>query len=1010
MKQIQAKRQDKRRKKWRESVTLAYTFLFLATVILAFWPFWGESRQLIWNADGLSQHYPVLVYTGEYWRNLFHQGMQGNFTIPMINFNAGLGMDVFTTLNYYGLQDPLNLLSVAFPAQAAEYLYTGLILLRLYLSGLSFCYLCRYFRKSRISALTGSIVYVFSGALLCSGLMHPFFLNPAIQFPLLIVGCDQILHKKTSFLFIFTLAYSALCGFYFLYMMSLLTAFYGVLRFFDQVRQDRIKAGVSGILRFAAHYIGGLGLAAPVLLPAILSFLSSYRSGIVSWNTLFYPASQYLRDVMTLSGPLSGQGALGMAAICLFALASLALTKGRRTLKLSFIVLLLLYWLVPAGSMMNGFSYSARRWIFAFALLLAYITADQLPRLIRMSNPTLILCTLIPIGYTCLELLCKTMTGVNLTLTSGMLWATWAILATNFWFRKLTAKAWPRPRFAAQVIFAFAGFNVIVNVVSYYSLNQAVHDYAKVGFATEKVVTGSAESSFVSLTQTSGVRVNGTNLLPNGGMLAGVSTPLFYWSIVEEPVTDFYLQTECPGLYTAFRLISTGPSLFTNTLLSMQYQIEKGRSQPAYSKTDDSQGFIDSNKQRQSLQEPQSDLKKQAALKPQEKSKTQGNSQNQDRLKSQTSPGMQPPFQAQSSQKAETGPKIQNDRNDQSDPSVVFGYVPTVWNENSEYQIYENKYALPLGYTYRQSVSETQTEELNGLEKQVLMLQSVILADSESLGETPINEQLEAIKSMNYEIVSTKGVQWDAGRIEVKKPGGSMTLSFRCPPHDEVYLRIAGLNIDQSGKETLDFTVHSQHGQSPAKCSSPEYTWYLEREDYLFDLGISQGYERQCTITFSQAGVYSLKTIEIYAVSLEGYAAAVEELREEPLTIEAMDNNEITGTLHLSEDKYLCLSVPYSRGWKAKVDGKETEIIKGNYMFMTIPVEAGDHTIVFSYCTPGLKTGALLSGISGISLAAYAVMKKIRSRFPGQISEKSGLSWSLWQKMKQEEKRKWKNY
>ena len=114
----------------------------------------------------------------------------------------------------------------------------------------------------------------------------------------------------------------------------------------------------------------------------------------------------------------------------------------------------------------------------------------------------------------------------------------------------------------------------------------------------------------------------------------------------------------------------------------------------------------------------------------------------------------------------------------QSDPSVVFGYVPTVWSENSEYQIYENKYALPLGYTYRQSVSETQTEELNGLEKQVLMLQSVILADSESLGEAPINEQLEAIKSMNYEIVSTKGVQWNAGRIEVKKPGGSMTLSL----------------------------------------------------------------------------------------------------------------------------------------------------------------------------------------------------------------------------------------
>lgn len=267
MKRRQTKTYDKQKGKWRKSAFLPYTFLFLLVVLLAFQPFWEEGRQLIWNADGLSQHYPALIYAGDYWRTVFRQIMQGNFSIPMIDFNVGLGMDAFTTLNYYGLQDPLNLLSALILGQYTEYLYTGLILLRLYLSGLSFCYLCRYFKKSRMSAIIGSFVYVFSGALLCSGLMHPFFLNPAIQFPLLIVGCDQILHKKTSTLFIFTLAYSALCGFYFLYMMSLLTALYGGIRFFDRARQDRIKAGVSRLLRFTAHYACGLGLAAPCCFP-----------------------------------------------------------------------------------------------------------------------------------------------------------------------------------------------------------------------------------------------------------------------------------------------------------------------------------------------------------------------------------------------------------------------------------------------------------------------------------------------------------------------------------------------------------------------------------------------------------------------------------------------------------------------------------------------------------------------------------------------------------------------
>lgn len=221
---------------------------------------------------------------------------------------------------------------------------------------------------------------------------------------------------------------------------------------------------------------------------------------------------------------------------------------------------------------------------------------------------------------------------------------------------------------------------------------------------------GSVEQSFVDLSQTSGVRINGTNLQPNGGMLADVSTPLFYWSIVNESATDFYRKTECPGLYTAFRLLNTGPSLFSDALLSLQYQIEETSPQSSYSQSDRSPGLTDKDKKIQPNRQLQSDLKKQADLQPQRKTKTQTEPQKQTQPKSQTGSGPQAVLQAQSGQKTETSPQPQNDRRMQPDPSPVFGYVPTTWGESSDYRIYENKYALPLGYTYSQSVSEAQAE------------------------------------------------------------------------------------------------------------------------------------------------------------------------------------------------------------------------------------------------------------------------------------------------------------
>ena len=58
--------------------------------------------------------------------------------VPTWDFSIGYGADIITTLSYYGLGDPLDLLAAFVPGRWTEQLLEGLIVLRLYLAGLAF--------------------------------------------------------------------------------------------------------------------------------------------------------------------------------------------------------------------------------------------------------------------------------------------------------------------------------------------------------------------------------------------------------------------------------------------------------------------------------------------------------------------------------------------------------------------------------------------------------------------------------------------------------------------------------------------------------------------------------------------------------------------------------------------------------------------------------------------------------------------------------------------------------
>jgi uncharacterized membrane protein YfhO len=76
------------------------------------------------------------------------------------------------------------------------------------------------------------------------------------------------------------------------------------------------------------------------------------------------------------------------------------------------------------------------------------------------------------------------------------------------------------------------------------------------------------------------------------------------------------------------------------------------------------------------------------------------------------------------------------------------------------------------------------------------------------------------------------------------------------------------------------------------------------------------------------------------------------------------------------------MSIPYQKGWTAYVDGQETELLRANYMYMALPIEAGEHTIELKFEIPGVFTALwIMAGSAGmfvILCIADAIRKGIK--------------------------------
>lgn len=895
-----------------------YTLMFLLMCIVAFLPFFTEGKSFVWGAgveDGLSQHFSALAYYGEALREFFRNLLAGHPKLVMWDMSLGYGADILSTLNYYAIGDPLNLLYGFVSPKNTETMYDFMILLRMYLAGITFIIYARKMKKRSYGTVIGALVYVFSGFCFRLGLRHPFFINPMIYFPLLCLGIEKIYQRERPYVFIFAVCVSAMSNYYFLYMLTIFAVIYAWIRFYKYTEENKMKTFFLTILKFGIYYTLGIAMAAVILLPSVIGFLGNGRYGNgVDWKSLIvYPGKYYLLFIENFigygnMGSNTNAGYLPIVGIVvLFTLFSQRMKH--KKYRAAFIASIIALILPIFGYAFNGFSYANNRWAFALSFIVALLTAEMYPRLFVMSKRQQIGIGAGIIIYTVFCIIVNA-SGEEILKNKGIM-AACGLIAVFYIllliFQRLGYDAQKRTVRVSIAILLL----ISVGVHGYYRFDPKGYAYTQEFMDHGQAYQTLKEDNIRMLSKVndpSVYRVHAEGYrYKNYGLINHLNTISGYYSITAKCVTDTIKGYDTLGMQYADKYKGVDQRLGLLSLAGVKYITVAHNSQVA--KDVSSKGDVPYGVEKQS--------------------------------------------------------------------------------KKGNITLYKNKYALPFAYAYDSYMTEQQYEQLNGIGKEQAMLAQIILNQHPADKEIQHNEQrndpdIQTISLPETRISSPKGKKYADITVPVEKDKETYLYFKNLVYHGK---KNGDDNFILTGRKgTKGILVTQNDVQQKIHIQSTFNPYYFGRKDYIVKINHQTSKAKEkVRLNFLSPGEYEFDDISLITVPKKDVLARLKERKENSMKQIQYEGNHFRGVYHAKKDQILCVTIPYSKGWKATVNGNRTKIYKANGMFMGIVMKKGTQSVRLDYETPGLKIGAWISLVAWIGLEIYGLyFEKYRKKLLNQ--------------------------
>lgn len=314
--------------------------------------------------------------------------------------------------------------------------------------------------------------------------------------------------------------------------------------------------------------------------------------------------------------------------------------------------------------------------------------------------------------------------------------------------------------------------------------------------------------------------------------------------------------------------------------------------------------------------------------------------------------------------------------------SLPYGYEEVLKTEvnGRAAKISENQHALPLGYTYAETISQEELEQYDAAERQEVMMQKVVLGSDADVTEGKAAQLTgKRVEISNYQ---EKGITYkdNAFIAEGDRKKFRLDLEFEGMKNAETYLVFENAKaVGETDSYDVELTAKANDNKVSYKFQAKNYRYASGQDDYVINLGYYEDALDSCTIWMDAAGSLTFDDFYIYCQPMDRAAEYIEALGEDVLENIVIDTNRVSGTISLTEDKYLVLSIPYQKGWTAYVDGVPVQLQRANYMYMALQLSAGDHTIELTFEIPAVKYALAIMAGSVVLFTGLCLITFIRN-------------------------------
>ncbi|KZU15182.1 hypothetical protein Nizo2264_0657 [Lactiplantibacillus plantarum] len=1006
-----------------------YTAMFVVIATITYSGLFLAGRTLIWEVDGIAQHFPILL---EFQRILQHHPQQ----LFSWSWNLGLGADQLTTFSYYVVGDPFNYLVVFVSRAHLEWAYQALILLRLYFVGLAFLGFSRQFKFKRVSQLIGALTYTFTAYTFYVGMHHPFFLLPMIWFPLLCWAIERVLWGRHWLPLSLITAVVILSNFYFAYLLALGGLIYALVRYWSR-RRDHLAMRSFGQLFWRLLVAVGLGvmMAGVLLVPSLLAMLTATRASFNFANGLTsYPINYYVNlpnRLLTNGGSVQYWVTLGLSSISFIAIIyTLRHFKRYWVLNWVLVVMMIGILLPQFAAVFNVFSTPSNRWLLMATLVFAYatmafmdqvtaLTAADLKWLAGISGGLLVVIWLINGFYLNIR---KHDIATYLILLAfiGILLAKRSLKLTNRQFYVL--------------LLGVVTLNLANNGLGWLSINTNSNSTEQLRQgAAMKWVKNYFDGAQKSLSTTG--QFYRTALAPNYytmrsaesdvPMVLGTHTVGSYFSVQNGYVGAFsqalgnseYAMNSplgsLDGRTTMYNLLGV-KYLFAredqlkNQALPAGYEVVK-------MKTGEPKIFADKFIYGMSNHTGTILLKSKNALplvytqrhQISQRQFNQLSAVDREQALLQGAVTTQPVSGVKTVKPAVTGKNV---------AYTVQADTTNVLDTLDKVIIYRNQHAtgasnnvltkLPadtITLTPEQRESLTPATGLTKPSNRVLNLiaanQKLVQKNQENNanGLTSMVSDVQG-HQMPYQLtiqhpkkyrntelyLVLDGISYRRSSIKHALTTSQNTNVFTARP----YTKVDYLNDVRDGlKGNLSASGYSLTAQTTDNLTSFSQLGTTNMSDYeprtsaVINLGYSKHARKLITLNYTSIRSLHFKSAKLIAVPLgKTYRQRTRQLQASGLKHQQVTNDQITGTTTTNAATVLTTSIPYSTGWQLQVDGRTVKTQVVNKGFVGAKLTAGHHRIRLTYHTPGLKIGVWLSFIGGVISILIACWWWIRKR------------------------------